>query len=274
RNGKEIFADGKFFPDLMVEEAGKFMTENKDKPFFIYFAMNMPHYPYQGEPQWLKRYDKLEYPRNLYAAFLSTLDERIGKLLAQVDKLGLRENTIIVYQSDHGHSTELRAHNGGGNAGPYRGAKFSMFEGGLRVPAMIRWPGRLPAGEVRDQAAHGCDWLPTVAELCNIKVEHDIDGRSLVPVIKSAKAPTPHKVIHWQTGTGDKSHWAVRQGDWKLLGNPQDTSDKAPLGPGDRLFLVNLAEDVSEMKNLAAQHPERVKELQKLHDDWVKSVSK
>lgn len=274
RQGKEIFEDGKYFPSLMVDEAGQFMIANKDKPFFIYFALNVPHYPYQGHAKWLEHYKKLPYPRNLYAAFLSTQDEYIGKLVAKIEALGLRDDTIIIFQSDHGHSHEQRAHNGGGSSGPYRGAKFSMFEGGLRVPAIISWPGTLPEGEVRDQVGHGCDWLPTIAELCGAKlINKDIDGKSIVKVIKAADAPTPHDVIHWQTGRGGNPRWAVRQGDWKLIGNPQDTSNKAPLTSKDKLFLVNLKESVTEMKNLAAANPDKVKAMKALHDQWVQSVS-
>src|SRR5947207_2639800 len=106
RNTNEVFRNGEFFPDLIVQEAAEFMARNKERPFFIYFAMNNPHYPYQPEPKWLQHYRKLPYPRNLYAAFVSTMDDRIGDLLKQVDKLGLRKNTVIIFQSDHGHSTE------------------------------------------------------------------------------------------------------------------------------------------------------------------------
>ena len=129
RNGREVHAPGRFFADLMVEEAAGFMEQNKNRPFFLYFAINGPHYPYQGDPRWLDHFAKLTYPRNLYAAFLATVDERIGRLLGKLDDLGLRERTIVVFQSDHGHSTEERAHFGGGSAGPLRGAKFSLFEG-------------------------------------------------------------------------------------------------------------------------------------------------
>ena len=275
RNGEEIFEDGKFFPELMAAEAEGFIQQNKDKPFFMYFALNTPHYPYQGYAKWLKHYKDLPYPRNLYAAFLSTQDEAIGQLIGTVDRLGLRKNTIIIFQSDHGHSHEERAHFGGGSSGPYRGAKFSMFEGGLRVPAIISWPGSLPEGAVRDQVAHGCDWLPTIAELTGSKLlQKDIDGKSIVGVIKNDKAKTPHDVLHWQTGRGRQPRWAVRQGDWKLIGNPQDTSSKAPLTAKDKLFLVNLKESVSEMKNLAANHPDITQRLKKLHDDWVVNNTK
>ncbi len=133
RNGEEIHLPGEFFPDLMVKEAGQFLEENKEEPFFMYFAMNMPHYPYQGDEKWLEYYEEqgVAYPRNLYAAFLSTQDDRIGMLLKKLDDLGLTENTIIILQSDNGHSTEERAHHGGGSAGPYRGAKQCVFEGGI-----------------------------------------------------------------------------------------------------------------------------------------------
>jgi len=275
RNGEEIFEDGKFFPELMAAEAGEFIQQNKDKPFFMYFALNTPHYPYQGYAKWLKHYKNLPYPRNLYAAFLSTQDEAVGQLVGTVDRLELRKNTIIIFQSDHGHSHEERAHFGGGSSGPYRGAKFSMFEGGLRVPAIISWPGSLPEGAVRDQVAHGCDWLPTIAELTGVKLlQKDIDGKSIVSVIKNDEAKTPHDVLHWQTGRGRQPHWAVRQGDWKLIGNPHDSSNKALLTAKDKLFLVNLKESVSEMKNLAANRPDITQRLKKLHDDWAVNNTK
>jgi arylsulfatase A len=270
RNGRRVYRDGEYFPALMVEEAESFMRRHRDRPFFVYFAMNAPHYPYQGHARWLEHYQDLEYPRNLYAAFLSTQDEYIGQLLQVIEDLGLAEDTIIVFQSDHGHSEEERAHFGGGSAGPYRGAKFSMFEGGIRVPAAIAWPGRLPAGEVRGQAAHSCDWLPTIAELCRVPLlDDDVDGTSLVDLIRSADAPAPDRVLHWQTGRGPNAPWAVRQGDWKLLGNPRDPTNKAPLTDADRRFLVNLAEDSSEMANLVDQHPDVAKRLEQLHEAWL-----
>jgi arylsulfatase A len=263
RDGHEIQAPGRFFGDLMVEEGVAFLRRNKDRPFFLYFAINEPHYPYQGSPRWLEHYAGLKYPRNLYAAFLSTMDERIGRLIAELDAMGLRERTIVIVQSDHGHSTEERAHYGGGSAGRYRGAKFSLFEGGIRVPAIIRWTGHLPAGEVRDQVTHGCDWLPTIAELCGVPLPNvHLDGKSLVATIRAADAPTPHDVVLWQL----EGSWAVRSGDWKLLHDPVDTTRRAP---GERLrgdFLYNLREDPSEASDLAAAHPDVVERLTRLHE--------
>ena len=237
RDGREIQLPGKFFGDLMVEEARGFLERNRDRPFFLYFAINAPHYPLQGDAEWLARYAGLKHPRNLYAAFLRTMDERIGRLLEKVDSLGLQDRTIVIVQSDHGHSTEERAFWGGGSAGIYRGAKFSLFEGGIRVPAIMSWPGHLPQNEVRSQVAYGCDWLPTIAELCGVNLPAVmLDGKSLAAMVSDANVPSPHKVLHWQIGKS----WAVREGDWKLLVNVEDTTVRSPgtVIPGP--FLVNL----------------------------------
>ncbi len=274
RQGKEVWHDGEFFPDLMVQEAGTFIAKHRDRPWFMYWAINTPHYPLQGTDKWREKYKDLPSPRDKYAAFISTTDESIGQLLKKLDELELRENTIVIFHSDHGHSTEERTFGGGGSAGPYRGAKFSLFEGGIRVPAIISWPKSLPVGQSRSQMCVACDWLPTIAALCDVPLpERKIDGKNIADVIHSADAKSPHNVFHWQSGgSRNGPRWAVRQGDWKLLGNPQDTSGKAPLGSSDQLFLVNLGEDVSEMKNIAADHPDVVKRLKQLHDAWAKEV--
>ena len=246
RNGKEVFHNGEFFPDLMVKEAGEFIDKNKDQPFFIYFALNTPHYPYQGSPKWLEHYRDLPYPRNLYAAFLSTTDDRIGALLSEIENAGLTNDTIIIFQSDHGASEEVRAHKGGGSAGPHRGAKFSLYEGGIRVPAIISWPGNLPQNEVRNQIATGCDWFPTIMELCKIPAaEHEIDGKSLLPVINSKSARSAHKIFHWKSGNSV----AVREGKWKLVMS------------GKKAELFDLPNDLGESRNLVKEHPEMVEKL-------------
>lgn len=274
-NGQEVFVPGRFFPDLMVEEAMQFIEANKSRPFLLYFAMNTPHYPYQGDPCWLEHYKDLPYPRNLYAAFVTTLDARIRRLLTKLDELGLREETIVAFQSDNGHSTEERAHFGGGSSGRYRGAKFSLFEGGIRVPAILSWSGRVPAGVVRDQMAHGCDWLPTLADLCGVALlRKDIDGRSLADVVHSADAPSPHDTLHWQTGPLKNPQWAVRQGDWKLLGNPWDTSSGDQARAQTNRFLANLARDPGERRDFAQDHPEVVERLQQARDEWARGVAK
>lgn len=272
RNGKEVFYDGEFFPDLMVKEASDFIRQDLSQPFFLFFAMNLPHYPYQGDEKWLSHYREkgVAYPRDLYAAFLSTQDERIGSLMEELDRLDLREETLIVFQSDNGHSTEERAHGGGGSAGIYRGAKQCLFEGGIRVPAAISWPGRIPEGEVRDQFSVNADWLPTLADLCEIDLEiSDLDGRSLLPIINGESQETQHPEGYcWQF----QKMWAVRRGKWKLLGNPYDTSDRGYTF-SETYFLVDLERDPAEQTNLADQHPDVVKSLEEQYQSWLREVS-
>jgi len=272
RNGKEVYYDGQFFPQLMVDEATAYIEENHKYPFFMYFALNTPHYPYQGTPEWLKYYqDKgVAYPRDLYAAFLSTQDDKIGALIDKLESLNLMENTIIVFQSDNGYSTEERAHFGGGNAGPYRGAKSCLFEGGYRVPAAITWRGKLAENEVRGQFSVNADWMPTLADLCNINLNTEpLDGKSLVDVIRNPDAKSKHNdTFSWKHG----KQWATRSGKWKLLGNPVDKSSKGELTEDDKIFLVNLKLDPGEQNNIALENPDIVSRLTKQYQEWLSIV--
>ncbi len=274
RDGEEVFwDDGRYFLDVMVEECILFVRHHREQPFFLYWAINAPHYPLQGTDIWRERYEHLEHPRDKYAAFVSTIDERVGWLMKQLQVLGLAERTIVIVQSDHGHSTEERAFGGGGNAGPYRGAKGCLFEGGLRVPSIVSWPGVIPQGEVRSQLVTGCDWLPTIADFTGAPLpDQRLDGASLRDVI-IANAPSPHPQFYWQLGKGNSLQWVVRDGDWKLLGNPQDNSHKGELTDADRLFLVNLAEDIGETTNVAARHPEVVERLESLRRACVAGLA-
>jgi len=275
RNHNEIHRPGEFFPDLMVNEIKGIINQKTEVPFFIYWAFNAPHYPYQGEPKWLEHYKNLPTPRKEYAAFISTMDERIGQVLDELDNKGIAENTIVIFQSDHGHSTEERAYWGGGNAGPYRGSKSSYFEGGIRVPAIFRYPEIIPANQVCDQLCMEMDWFATVAEITGADIsELNIDGKNLLPIITD-NAKSQHNVVHWQHGSYDdnKAQWVVRQGDWKLIGNAKERK-KEGIITEDKLFLSNLKMDISENENLAEKYPEEVKRLKTLHDKWIKNVKK
>ena len=149
-------------------------------------------------------------------------------VLKHLDASGLTDNTLIIFQSDHGHSTEERAFFGGGSAGQYRGAKGCLFEGGIRVPSIVTLPGVIPENQVRDQFATGEDWFPTIAELCSIDLpKRHIDGRSLKNVLLSDNASSPHETFYWELGKGKNVQWVTREGDWKLMGNPTDRSNKA-----------------------------------------------
>ncbi len=273
RNGEHIHEDGFFFQDSMVREMNGFITRNREKPFFIYWALNSPHYPLQGTAKWRDYYKDLPSPRSKYNAFVSTLDEKIGEMLTHLDQTGLTDNTIIIFQSDHGHSTEERSFFGGGSAGIYRGAKGCLFEGGIRVPSIITLPGVIPENQVRDQMVTGVDWFPTIAELCGIRLpNHHIDGKSIKEVILSKDARSPHDNFYWHLGSGKTPEWVVREDAWKLHGNPRDRSNKAPLTEDDTLFLTNLEMDPTEMVNLASKHPEVVKRLSALQNDYWKSI--
>jgi len=269
RNGQEVWHEGEFFGDLMVDECRKFIDGHRDEPFFLYWAINMPHYPLQGIEKWRKKYEHLEDPRRIYAAFVSTMDELIGKVVRHLDESGLRENTLIIWLSDHGHSIESRTFGGGGNSGDYRGHKFTLWEGGIRVPCIVSWPGRIGQNAVRNQMAASIDWMPTIAQYCGVKPpEVNIDGKSIKSIIDSADAPSQHEVLHWETG----KHWAIRQGDWKLVHNGPATDYKGRNIPQVENFLSNMIEDVTETKNLAEAHPEIVKRLTSLHEQWLKKA--
>lgn len=269
QNGKEIWRSGTHTGDLIVDEALSFMEANKQDPFFVYAAFGSPHYPMQPYDKYMAHYEALPMQRRQYAALVSTMDEQIGRLIQGVEALGLRENTLIIFMSDHGHSTEARADFGGGYAGPFRGAKFSLFEGGIRVPAMISLPGTIPSDAIRHQLATGMDWLPTIADYTYAAIpQYEIDGESLIPIIDNASSSSPHDAIHWHRPSSTNPQWAVRQDDWKLIVNPRDT-DRSVVTPEDSIFLSNMQQDSTEQINLARQYPEKVKALTEMHNTWL-----
>lgn len=273
RNGERIYEDGIFFQDSMVRELNGFITRNRERPFFAYWAINSPHYPLQGTAKWREFYKDLPSPRNKYNAFVSTLDECVGEVLQHLEREGLSEKTLIIFQSDHGHSTEERTFWEGGSSGPYRGAKACLFEGGIRVPSIVTLPGVIPPGQVRGQLVTGVDWLPTIAEFCGVDMpKHPIDGKSIRDVILMDEAASPHSSFFWLLGNGKSAQWAVRDGDWKLLGNAKDNSDRRIEIKVDKLFLANLAMDPTEAKNLAQDYPEVVDRLSRLKEAYAGSI--
>ena len=268
RDGREIFRDGEYFDKMMVDECNHFIANNKEKPFLLYWAINWPHYPLQGTSKWREKYKDLPHPRDKYATFVSTMDELVGQVIAKVDAIGLRDDTIILFQSDHGHSVEERAFFGGGNPGPYRGAKGCLFEGGIRVPSIISWPGSIPKGEVRDQMVCGIDWTPTMLDFVDATPAENanpFDGTSIANVIQK-NSKTPHDYLYWQLGKGANAQWVIRKDNWKLLGNPTDRREPKSVTREDKLFLVDLKEDLSEKKNVKAQYQSKLKELLKLKE--------
>ena len=269
RNEREIYSAGKFFAAENLREIKQYIIEDKNSPFFIYWAVNIPHYPLQPSEKWLDYYAALPNPRRMYAAFVSTFDDYLGELRMFLEAEGLDKNTILIFQSDNGHSMEERTFGGGGYSGPYRAGKFSMFEGGIRVPAVICWPGKLPQGEVRKQMAMNVDWFPTLVDLCNLSSEGmEVDGKSLVPLLKDSTLPSPHRVLHFDFA----DQWAVHCGEWKLISNPKDVTSEGERTLNE-LFLSNLVKDNTEHINYATQYPEKVKELQQLRTSYETSLN-
>jgi len=277
RGTEEVFKPGEYFPDLMTEEAVGFLERNKRNPFFLYVAFNLPHYPEQADEKFDERYKDLPMPRRSYAKVVSTTDDRMGWILSKLDQLGLRENTIVAFMSDNGYSQEnaairvdghasglpkdtyYGAHGGGGNTGKWLGCKGTFLEGGIRVPAIISFPKRLPQGVVRDQAITAADYLPTILELCDVPLpEVELDGASLLPIIRSADVASHHKVMHWQWS----NHWAVREGDWKLIGRGAKP-----------YFLGTLAGENPEKDNYLGEKPDLTERLLKLHNEWLDEVT-
>lgn len=271
KNGKEIWRSGTHAGDLIVDETIAFMTRHQEEPFFAYAAFGAPHYPLHAYDKHMALYEHLPMQRRQYAAYVSTLDEQIGRLLAGVDDLGLRENMIIIFMSDHGHSTESRANYGGGYAGPYRGNKGSLFEAGIRVPAFISYPGHIPAGASRDQVATGMDWLPTIADYTKTTTSARlIDGHSLRTIIEDEQAGSLYENVFWHR-PGNLPQWAVREGYWKLVVNARDARQQ-PVSEEERIFLSNLALNVSERHNQASIYPEIVERLTNKHAAWLKDI--
>ncbi len=272
---KEIFAKGEYFPDLMTDRTVRFLEQNKDRPFFVYVPFNIPHFPEQQDKKFDERYKDYPMPRKSYARVVSTADDRMGRIMAKLDELGLRDNTIIIFMSDNGHSVEkgrvdtittdkhksglpkgfyYGSNNGGGNTGKWIGSKGSFHEGGIRVPAIISYPAGLPQGITRDQAITAADWLPTIAALCDVPLpQTKLDGQSLLPIIRSEDTPTHHKTMHWQW----QNRWAVREGPWKLIG-----AGKQPQ------HLGNLDDPKPEVANYVKLKPDLVERLHRLHEEW------
>ncbi len=262
RDSTSITEDGTHFGDLIVRETNAFMEEHRHEPFFAYVAFNTPHYPVQPYQNFYQSYSGLAEPRRSYAALVSTLDHQIGQILNKLDELELAENTIVIFFGDHGHSLESRTQmwnpsapvpSGGGDSGPYRGNKFTVWEGGVRVPAIIRWPAVLPAGETRTQLIMSTDLMPTLANLLNVGLPNRVDGSDILPVLASASAASPHSVVHYYL----TDQWAIREGPWKLVNQNNNTA------------LYNLDTDIGESTDLDAVHPGIADRLQRLHKLWA-----
>jgi arylsulfatase A-like enzyme len=281
---KEIFRTGEYFPDMQVSKASEFIEKNKEKPFFLYLPFNLPHYPEQADSTFIKKYKNLQWPRNSYAAMISTFDAKMGQILDKLKTAGLEENTLVIYMSDNGHSTEdyynwdvsYGGNGGGGFTGKWRGAKGSFFEGGLRVPAIMKYPNHIPKNIVRNQAIVNLDILPTICDVIDIPLPETIlDGQSILPLIMNNNVKSHHKVMHWMW----QEMWAVRKGNWKLIYKGHDTTGKYANHPEKEFsmpdyYLANIEDEKPEEINYATKYPQIVEDLKALHVVWAEDIFK
>jgi len=259
--------------DLFTEEALTFVERNKDKHFFLYLAYTIPHA--NNEAKALNRHgmEVPDYgiyadkdwpePQKGHAAMITRMDSDIGKLLAKLKALGLDENTLVLFSSDNGpHREGENNPDFNDSNGPLRGIKRDLYEGGIRVPMIAHWPGRIKAGSLSNHISAFWDFLPTCAELIGVKSPEDIDGLSMVPTLLGRPAEQKeHEFLYWEFHEQGKKQ-AVRAGDWKGV---RLNVAKDPNGP---IELYNLKDDIGEEHNVANRHPEIVARI----EEYMKSA--
>jgi arylsulfatase A-like enzyme len=232
--------------DLIAREAARIIAAHDPKrPLVLYVPFTAVHAPYQADARHAEPYAHFPAERRRYAGMLAALDEAIGRILAALEAKGLRDDTLIVFCSDNGGPAPGVITSNG----PLRGGKGTFYEGGVRVPAIAVWKGRIEPGRVVASPLHMVDWYPTLLGLAGASLEqpHPLDGRDAWPAI-SRGAPSPHEEILLGVVKGGG---AIRVGDWKLIVD----------GGGDRVELFDLAADPAEKTNLAVQEPARVKAM-------------
>ena len=269
-NGREIHRDGTYFTELITAHAVDFVRRcaEDDEPFFLYVPYNAPHYPMHAPRKYIDRFPDLPWDRQIMAAMLSAVDDSIGAILDELQCTGVRENTCIFFSSDNGPSRETRNWLDGttdpyygGHAGKLKGHKFSLYDGGIRVPAILNWPGTIPGGQVIGEIGVTMDVFPTFLTAAGGNVaDYELDGVDILPVAAQG-AETPHEFVFWEQG----DQTAVRRGPWKLVLNGQ-LVEGAP--PEDAIHLSNLEDDIGERINLNDRHPVLAEELTRAAERW------
>ncbi|MBI5283138.1 MAG: sulfatase-like hydrolase/transferase [Candidatus Solibacter usitatus] len=279
RDRMEVFEDGRYLTDMLGAEAERFIAADTSKPFFLYQAFNAPHYPMHAPPEKMRQFAGLPLERQVRAAMISSLDDAVGRIVQTLKRRGELDNTLIFFSSDNGATREPR---GGLNqkppeAGfnrPWRGYKFSLFDGGMHVPAILHWPGRVPAGKVNSGLAAHMDVLPTACAAAGIAAPGDriLDGRDVLPM--AGGGASPHQELFWESG----KQGGVRAGNWKLVLNGSDFDYSgargyvAPAGE-DAVFLSDLENDPGERRNLSGWLPERAAGMKQAWEQWRAAVA-
>jgi arylsulfatase A-like enzyme len=245
--------DGEYLTDRLGDEAVKFIDANKDHPFFLDLSTYTVHMPLQAPAETIEKYNG-----NKYFAMIEKLDQNVGKIINQLKKLNLIENTMVIFYSDNGGVF--------GNP-PLRENKGSMYEGGIRVPLIISWPAKIAAGKTCDEPVTTVDFFPTMLELANVSPFNykQLEGLSLLPFFKGNKS-LPERAIYWHfphhRDTELSMASAIREGDWKLIKEFES----------EKLYLFNLKEDLGENKNLISEYPEKAKMLLDKLEKWQVKV--
>ncbi|MBT5019505.1 MAG: sulfatase, partial [Planctomicrobium sp.] len=282
RNGESVGQQKGFSCQLVANEAINWMDDNKnsDDPFFMFVCFHEPHEPIDSPDQLVKNYpDANKKGEALYYANVTNMDNAVGRLMKKLDDLEISEETLVVFTSDNGPETLNRyrsAWRSHGSPGPLRGMKLHVYDGGIRVPGIIRWSGKIAPKQISNQPVSGVDLLPTICELADVSLptQKTLDGTSIVPLIDGKKVKRDKPLFwHYFGGTGNRQV-ALRDGDWKVVARwngpanmPVGGSLKAGVVPAlkesklTHFELYNIAEDVAETTDLATAMPEKFKAL-------------
>lgn len=248
--GTEPVEEKEYLTDAFTREATAFVDRHRGEPFFLYLAFNAVHAPLQGAEKYLDRFANMaDQKRRTFAAMLSALDDGVGKVLAKIREHKLEGDTLILFVGDNGGPTPQTT----SRNNPLRGYKAQAWEGGIRVPFLAQWPGKLPKGKIYENPVIALDFLPTAVAAGGGKPPSGLDGVDLLPYVTGKNNAAPHDALYWRFGL----QRAIRKGDWKLVQAATDSWE-----------LYNLREDISESKNLASSQPERAKELLAAYEAW------
>jgi arylsulfatase A-like enzyme len=245
--------------------AESFMETNRHRPFLIYLAHNAPHIPYTAQKARIENNANAFEP--VYAGMIETIDDTVGRLMARLEKLKLTENTIVIFTSDNGglHVPE-GGHRKITHNTPFRAGKGFVYEGGSRIPLIVRWPGRVPAGATLNVPVINTDWLPTLLELADQTVPPGLDGVSFAALL-TGRGSAPKRSLFWHfphyTNQGSRPAGAMRDENWMFVEHYDD----------DAMELYDLASDLKEARNVAADEPERVAKMRAALGAWRKSVN-
>ena len=248
--GKEKVKEPEYLTDAFAREAVAFIEKHHQEPFFLYVPFNAVHTPIQATEKYKKRFSHVENKKQrTYNAMVSALDDAIGSILNVLKKHQLEQNTLVVFLNDNGGPL----YTGVQSNGPLRMGKGFLFEGGVRVPMIIRWPDVLPKNTAYSNPVMSLDLFPTFCAAAGVELSHlDLDGVDLLPFLREQKIGDPHEHIFWRNGT----NWAVRAGKWKMI--------KAR----DHVWLFDLSGDIGERTNVARDHPGVVESLGKELELW------